>query len=99
VLATDFPDEWQDIIAVLLAFRLKKSAIVAGGGNKSPIAAEVDAAFATRGWVEKLFKTEITEIVVDDRRRLSPTHKWTTTRTSSASKWSGTTRIRSTTAI
>jgi hypothetical protein len=32
----------------------------------------VDAAFASLGWVEKLFRTEI---VVDDRRRQSPTHK------------------------
>ena len=72
ILATDFHSEWQDIIAVLGAFRLRKSAIVAGGGNKSPIANEVDVAFAERGWVEKQFRTEI---VVDDRRRVSPTHK------------------------
>ena len=47
VLATDFPDQWSDIIAVLTDFRLKKSAVSIGGGNKSPIANEVDAAFET----------------------------------------------------
>jgi hypothetical protein len=72
VLATDFPDEWRDIITVLTDFRLKKSAVSVGGGNKSPIANELDAAFEARGWVEKQFQTEI---VVDDRRRQSPTHK------------------------
>ena len=72
VLATDFPDEWSDIITVLTDFRLKKSAVSIGGGNKSPIANEVDAAFEAKGWVEKQFQTEI---VVDDRRRQSPTHK------------------------
>lgn len=72
ILATDFPNEWQDIIAVLSAFKLRKSAVVAGGGNKSPIASEVDVAFAERGWVEKQFRTEI---VIDDRHRVSPTHK------------------------
>jgi hypothetical protein len=36
VLATDFPEEFQDIVSVLLGFRLKRSA-VAAGGNISPI--------------------------------------------------------------
>ena len=72
VLARDFPAEWRDLIAVLTGFRLKKSAVMMSGGNKSSIANDVDAAFAARGWVEKQFKTEI---VVDDRSRQSPTHK------------------------
>ena len=72
VLAKDFSAEWNDICVVLADFRLQKSAILKGGGNKSSIANQIDDAFAAQGWVEKQFKTEI---VVDERRRQSPTHK------------------------
>ena len=72
VLATDFPHEWADIMAVLTGFRLRKSHIATGGGNKSNVAAAVDSAFRARGWIEKQFDTKI---VVDRGEIHSPTHK------------------------
>ncbi|MEX6723716.1 BglII/BstYI family type II restriction endonuclease [Parapedomonas caeni] len=72
VLQTACPQEWQDIIAVLRAFRLLRSAVETAGGSKSPIANQIDAAFYGRGWVEKQFRTAI---MIDDTIRESPTHK------------------------
>jgi hypothetical protein len=72
VLATDFPEEWSDVMAVLTDFRLKKSHITIGGGNKSKVAMAIDSAFRARGWVEKEFDTKI---VVDQSEIHSPTHK------------------------
>lgn len=72
VLAGDFPEEFDDIVEVLTAFRLCKSAIAVGGGNKSDVAGQIDAAFVERGWREKKFTTRV---VVDDSTMESPTHK------------------------
>jgi len=72
VLRTDFPNEWQDIVDVLSEFRLYKSDLIVGGGNKSTVAARIDASFETRGWAEKQF---LTEIVVDEHSIHSPTHQ------------------------
>lgn len=71
ILQHDFPDEWADIVAVLSAFRLRKSFIEQGGGNKSKVAKALDSAFNDRGWAEKSFKTAIE---VDQQRLDSPTH-------------------------
>lgn len=45
---------------------------MAGGGNKSKIAAYVDAFLSKRDWVEKQFQTAVE---VDGLRADSPTHK------------------------
>ncbi len=37
ILATDFPSEWKDLCDVLEKFKLCKSYITKGGGNKSEI--------------------------------------------------------------
>jgi hypothetical protein len=66
-----YPDEWKDILAVLRSFRLCKSYIDVGGGNKSNVSNTIDRAFYSRGWVEKDFKTAIK---VDDTTYPSPTH-------------------------
>jgi hypothetical protein len=71
ILSKDFPNEWNDIIDVLLNFRLYKSWITKAGGRKSPIAQSIDDAFYSKGWVEKTFETVIT---VDGASRESPTH-------------------------
>jgi len=71
VLATACPDEWADIVEVLRSFRLLRSEVQAAGGNKSPIARQVDRRFAERGWSEKQFQTAI---VIDNERFESPTH-------------------------
>ncbi len=71
ILASDFPSEWQDIIAVLSEFRLCKSWLTQGGGRKSKISEYIDSFLYQRGWVEKQFETQV---VVDQSRIDSPTH-------------------------
>lgn len=72
VLLKDFPNEWADIMAVLNDFRLLKSHITVGGGNKSNVAEALDYEFGLRGWKEKQFDTKI---LVDESEHHSPTHK------------------------
>ncbi|HDY5933453.1 TPA: restriction endonuclease [Pseudomonas aeruginosa] len=72
ILQNDFPNEWQDLIAVLSNFRLYKSAIMTPGGRKSSIADSLDGELYKRGWEEKQFKTSI---IVDEETRHTPTHK------------------------
>ena len=67
----DLPTEWEDLIAVLTDFTLKRSAIQAKGGRKSPIAESIDGLFAQRNWVEKNFKINVT---ADGVSTLTPTH-------------------------
>lgn len=72
ILHSDFPREWQDIVEVLTAFRLKRSDIERPGGQKSLIAEAIDHAFTALGWREKSFHTKV---VIDQRELESPTHK------------------------
>jgi hypothetical protein len=72
ILAAVYRAEWDDICGVLGEFRLKHSAISVGGGNKSAVSGELDAALYTRGWSEKKFETAI---VLDGVATPSPTHK------------------------
>lgn len=72
ILKHDFPSEWEDLIAMLRAFKLKKSWIEKGGGNKSELAKWVDEFLGKRGWIEKQFSTAV---IVDESRLESPTHK------------------------
>jgi hypothetical protein len=71
VLATACPAEWQDIQDVLRGFRLLRSEVLVGGGNRSLISRRIDGAFYARGWQEKGFATSI---VVDEATIESPTH-------------------------
>lgn len=72
VLFKDYPDEWNNIMAVLSAFRLRKSYISVGGGNRSQVSASIDDGFFDLGWRETKFDTRI---VVDDSEIHSPTHQ------------------------
>jgi len=72
ILSTDFPHEWDDIIAVLTGFRLNRSFISVGGGNRSLVSASIDGGFYERGWRETKFDTKI---VVDQNEIHSPTHQ------------------------
>lgn len=72
ILQTACPDEWADIIAVLRAFRLLRSEIQAAGGNQSPIARQMDAAFYARKWKKKSFQTAFK---IDGVEYDSPTHE------------------------
>lgn len=72
ILKHDFPQEWDDVLAMLRAFRLEKAWIEQAGGNKSQLAKWVDEFLGARGWVEKQFSTAV---IVDDAKLESPTHK------------------------
>ena len=72
ILKEDFSAEWDDIISVLTAFRLKKSWIVKPGGRKSKVASFIDEYLYARGWIEKEFETRV---VVDHDIFDAPTHK------------------------
>lgn len=72
VLKGDFPDEWNDIISILIDFKLKKSNILSPGGGLSLISQWFNKAFSLKNWVEKGFDTQI---VVDKQKMSSPTHK------------------------
>ena len=72
ILSQDFPNEWADLLDVLSAFRLQKSWVTSGGGNKSQLSAFIDGFLTKRGWIEKQFQTAIE---VDGARLNAPTHK------------------------
>ena len=72
ILKQDYPKEWKDLLDMLRAFKLRKSWIEKGGGNKTKLAQWVDDFLGKRGWVEKKFDTSVT---VDEDRMDSPTHK------------------------
>jgi hypothetical protein len=72
ILSQDFASEWRDLLDLLHAFRLRRSWIATGGGNKTRLAGYIDDFLGRRGWVEKQFQTAIE---VDGSRLDSPTHK------------------------
>jgi len=72
ILKSDFPEEWKDIIDLLLQFKLPKSWIISKGGRKSEISSAIDSFLYQRGWVEKEFDTSV---IVDEVSMDSPTHK------------------------
>lgn len=72
ILKNDFPEEWNDIIDILTAFRLLREDVEAPGGRKSPISLKLDREFYTRGWIEKAFDTSV---VIDQQQIKNPTHK------------------------
>ena len=71
VLSTACPNEWNDIIEVLRAFRLLRSEVMLAGGGLSPISQQINVAFDHRGWKETKFATKI---VVDSTEYITPTH-------------------------
>ncbi len=72
ILAADFPEEWNEVIKMLSAFRLRRSWIEVPGKNKSKVSAWIDGRLYASGWIEKQFDTEI---VVDENSVESPTHR------------------------
>lgn len=73
IMASDFPNEWQDLIDLLRAIEIPIDWIKQPGGRKSPIAEFVDTFLCKeRGWIEKKFETKV---VVDGSETDSPTHK------------------------
>lgn len=72
ILASDFPNEFKDIMECLEAFVLKRSAILTPGGGRSPISVALDGFLHGRGWREKSFDIKIT---IDENPVPIPTHK------------------------
>lgn len=72
ILSQDFSMELSDLIDVLARFRLRKSWIAVGGGNKSQVSNWIDSELACKGWTPKNFDTRI---VVDEVSLDSPTHE------------------------
>ena len=96
ILAAAHAQEWSDILAVLRGFTLTKSDILKPGGSKGLISSKLDSHFTKLGWVEKKFETKI---VVDTTGMPRRHTRSTATRAGWRSKWNGTTRILSSTAI
>lgn len=71
ILHSDFPAEWQDLVALLEQFRLCRSWVDTPGGSKSKVAKAIDHFLFDRGWRERKFATSVQ---VDDRITESPTH-------------------------
>jgi len=72
ILRCDFPNEYRDLVDMLQQFKLRKSWIARGGGNKTDLAAWIDNFLKERGWAEKSFSISVT---VDENNMESPTHK------------------------
>jgi len=71
ILRSIHPEEWREIEEVLTGFRLKRSYVTVGGGNRSLVSRALDGHFYRLGWVERHFDTAIT---VDEMVDPSPTH-------------------------
>ena len=72
ILASDYPNEFQDIMECLAGFVLRRSHILTPGGGRSPISAALDVFLRERGWQEKSFDIQIT---IDGNPVPIPTHK------------------------
>lgn len=72
ILASDFPDQWSDLIGVLAEFRFRRSDIIVGGGGLASVTHRLHSALGARGWLEHRFETKV---VVDQQEHISPTHK------------------------
>ncbi len=72
ILASDYPNEFSDLMECLGAFSLKRSHIMNPGGGRSQIPEMIDGFLRERGWGEKSFDIAIT---VDGSPVPIPTHK------------------------
>jgi len=72
IIFNDFPEEFNDLLQCLDAFRLRKSDILTPGGGRSPIPKAIDGFLGRRAWSEKRFDIKIT---VDEKPIPIPTHK------------------------
>ena len=72
ILASDYPNEFRDIMDCLAEFVLRRTHILAPGKGKSPISDTLDDFLQERGWEEKSFDIKIT---IDGNPVPIPTHK------------------------
>jgi hypothetical protein len=71
ILQTDLRPEWDDLIAMLTQFTLRRSDILTPGGGKSPISRGINGFFYDRQWQEHEFKIQVK---ADESVTLAPTH-------------------------
>lgn len=82
ILRSDFPDQWKDLSGALSGFKIPRSQIQKGGGEKSEITKSLEAKFSNAGWVPKNWDTRI-EVAETNRGKPigdpvsmnSPTHE------------------------
>lgn len=55
ILENDFPNEFEDVLNLIINFRIKKKWIVEGGGGKTRIAKNIEMHFNKKGWREQKF--------------------------------------------
>ena len=55
ILENDFPNEFKDVLNLIINFRIKKKWIVEGGGGKTRIAKNIEMHFNKKGWREQKF--------------------------------------------
>jgi hypothetical protein len=72
ILQTDFAEEWNDILAMLAQFKLRRSHIETPGGSRSDIAIGIDQFFFNRGWRKHVFQISVS---ADGAETLAPTHE------------------------
>ena len=60
ILASDYPNEFSDLVECLAAFSLKRSHIMNPGGGRSQVPEMIDGFLRERGWGEKSFDIAIT---------------------------------------
>ena len=72
ILASDFTNEFADILGALKAFTLKRKDILTPGGGRSPIPIAIDGFLGKAGWSPKSFNIKIT---IDGHDVPIPTHK------------------------
>ena len=82
ILRSDFPDQWNDLVSVLSAFKLRKSHVEKGGGEKSEITKSLEVGFKALGWLPKNWDTTIQVTETKKGRNIgspvkmeSPTHE------------------------
>lgn len=71
ILREDFRCEWDDLMAMLAQFTLRRSHILQPGGRKSPISLSINGFFYERQWAEHNFQIEVR---ADEAITLAPTH-------------------------
>jgi len=74
ILQQDFSSEWEDLLACLDAFKLRRSDILAAGGGRSAIPKALDGFLQhpSRGWKKKRFEIVVK---VDGIELPTPTHE------------------------
>lgn len=72
ILASELPEEWDDLVFTLRRFRFSTEDVRSPGGNESNIPKHFSRLLRPRGWVEKQLHAKL---VVDDEEIHHDTHK------------------------